>query len=66
MRKSARILDRSSLLDTTDPQVKNAEIEAPPLKRNPREGWAADGKRLAESGDDALVWPEFGNVTLNS
>jgi antitoxin MazE len=26
-----------------------------------RDGWAQASKRLAEKGDDALVWPEFGN-----
>ncbi len=31
------------------------------LERNPREGWARDSQRIAEAGDDALVWPEFGN-----
>ena len=32
-----------------------------PLHRNPREGWADDARRLAEQGDDALVWPELTN-----
>jgi antitoxin MazE len=27
----------------------------------PRAGWAEDAKKLAASGDDALVWPEFAN-----
>ena len=26
-----------------------------------REGWAEASKRVAAQGDDALVWPEFGN-----
>jgi antitoxin MazE len=26
-----------------------------------REGWAEASKRIASAGDDALVWPEFGN-----
>jgi antitoxin MazE len=30
--------------------------------RNPREGWAEDSRRLAEAGDDTLIWPEFGNL----
>ena len=29
--------------------------------RHPREGWAEASRALAEAGDDALVWPEFGN-----
>jgi len=30
-------------------------------RRNPREGWAEASRRIAEAGDDKLVWPEFGN-----
>jgi antitoxin MazE len=30
-------------------------------RRNPREGWAEASRRIAEVGDDKLVWPEFGN-----
>jgi antitoxin MazE len=26
-----------------------------------REGWSDDARRLAERGDDALLWPEFGD-----
>jgi hypothetical protein len=36
-------------------------IEIRPVRRNPREGWAEDARRLAEEGDDALVWPAFAN-----
>jgi len=32
-----------------------------PAKRRPREGWAEAFREIAEAGDDALVWPEFGN-----
>jgi antitoxin MazE len=28
----------------------------------PRAGWAEDAKKIAEAGDDALVWPEFSNA----
>ena len=27
-----------------------------------REGWAEASKAIAASGDDRLVWPEFGNT----
>lgn len=27
----------------------------------PRQGWAADARRLAGEGEDELVWPEFAN-----
>ena len=56
------ILEQTGLLDTADLQVKNGVIEIRPLKRNPREGWAADSQRVAQTGDDALVWPEFANA----
>lgn len=39
----------------------NEVVEIRPIKRNPCEGWAKDSQRIAEAGDDALVWPEFGN-----
>ena len=56
------ILEQTGLLDAADLQVKNGVIEIRPLKRNPREGWAADSQRVAQAGDDALVWPEFANA----
>lgn len=39
----------------------NRAIEIQPIKPNPREDWAIESQRIAEAGDDALVWPEFGN-----
>jgi antitoxin MazE len=56
------ILEQTGLLDAADLQVKNGVIEIRPLKRNPREGWAADSQRVAQARDDALVWPEFANT----
>ncbi len=56
------ILEQTGLLDAADLQVKNGVIEIRPLKRNPRQGWAADSQRIAQAGDDALVWPEFANA----
>ena len=56
------ILEQTGLLDTADLQVKNGVIEIRPLKRNPREGWAADSQRIAQAGDDVLGWPEFANA----
>ena len=71
LEQAREVLEHAALSSLTvahapDLQVKNVEIEIRPLKRDPREGWAADSQRIAQSGDDALVWPEFGNVTLNS
>ena len=31
------------------------------IRRNPREGWADDARRLAAAEGDALVWPELAN-----
>ena len=30
-------------------------------RKSVRVGWADAAKQLAQSGDDALVWPEFAN-----
>lgn len=53
------ILAQVGLADAADLQVKNGVIEIRPLKPNPREGWALDSQRIAQAGDDKLVWPEF-------
>jgi antitoxin MazE len=56
-----RMLAQVGLEDLADMRVNNGVIEIRPLKRNPREDWAKDSQRIAEAGDDALVWPEFAN-----
>ncbi|MEI7786087.1 MAG: AbrB/MazE/SpoVT family DNA-binding domain-containing protein [Betaproteobacteria bacterium] len=53
------ILAQLGLKGTADLQVVNGVIEIRPIKRNPREGWAEDARRLAQQEEDALVWPEF-------
>lgn len=30
-------------------------------RRNPRQGWAEASRKIAEAGNDKLVWPEFAN-----
>ena len=55
------ILAQLGLEGTADLQVHNGVIEIRPIKRNPREGWAEDARRLAQDEDGALVWPEFPN-----
>lgn len=32
------------------------------VRQEARAGWAEDCSALRSSGDDALVWPEFGNA----
>jgi antitoxin MazE len=56
------ILEQTGLQDTADLQVNNGVIEIRPVKRNPREGWAADSQRIAQAAEDPLVWPEFANA----
>lgn len=55
------ILVQVGLQGTADLQVRDGVIEIRAARRNPREGWADDARRLAERGDDALVWPEVAN-----
>jgi antitoxin MazE len=33
-----------------------------PVKQRPRDGWAEASRKIAEDGDDNLVWPEFPNA----
>lgn len=55
------LLSQLGLEGTADLQVRDGVIEIRAVRRHPREGWAEDARRLGEQGDDALVWPEFGN-----
>ena len=48
--------------DTVDISLEEGRIVMAPVKRRPREGWAEASRAIAEAGDDALVWPEFGNA----
>lgn len=47
--------------DDVDMVVEAGRLVIVPIKNHPRAGWANDAQRLAEAGDDALAWPEFGN-----
>jgi len=48
--------------DTVDMTFEEGRIVLAPAKRCARAGWGQASKELAESGDDALLWPEFGNA----
>jgi antitoxin MazE len=48
--------------DDLDLTLDKDRIVLAPIKRNPRAGWAEAAKRLAEEGDDAPAWTEFGNA----
>ncbi len=47
--------------DPVDLSLEDGRIAIAPVRRGPREGWAEAFRVIAEAGDDALVWPEFGN-----
>ena len=55
------ILAQLGLEGTVDLQVRDGVIEIRAVRRNPREGWADDARKIADHGDDALVWAEFAN-----
>jgi antitoxin MazE len=48
--------------DDLDLSLDEGRIVLVPAKRHPRAGWAVAAKRIAEAGDDTMVWPEFGNA----
>jgi len=54
-------LAQVGLEGTADLQVRDGVIEIRAIRRNPREGWAADARRLAAQGGDVLIWPEVSN-----
>jgi len=55
------ILAQVGLEGTADLRVRDGVIEIRAIRRNPREGWADDARRLAAQGDDVLIWPEVSN-----
>jgi antitoxin MazE len=48
--------------DAVDVTLEEGRIVLVPLRRQPRAGWAEASRAIAQAGDDALVWPEFGNA----
>ena len=56
------ILAQVGLEGAADLQVRDGVIEIRALRRNPREGWADDARRVAMQGGDALIWPELSNA----
>ncbi len=55
------ILAQVGLESRAELRVRDGVIEIRPIRRNPREGWADDARRVAGESEDSLVWPEFGN-----
>ena len=48
--------------DDVEMSVESGRIVIAPIHAHPRADWARDARRIAEAGDDELVWPEFGNA----
>ena len=47
--------------DAMNMTLVEGRIVLAPVGRRARSGWAEASRRLVDAGDDALVWPEFGN-----
>jgi len=45
-----------------DMSLAGGQLILVPVKDQKRAGWAAASRAIAEAGDDALVWEEFGNA----
>ncbi|HEY5105315.1 MAG TPA: AbrB/MazE/SpoVT family DNA-binding domain-containing protein [Caulobacteraceae bacterium] len=48
--------------DDVELVVESGRIIIAPVHTHARAGWAKDAERLSLAGDDALIWPEFGNA----
>jgi len=48
--------------DDVELRVEEGRLIIVPSRETPRAGWEEDAKRIAEAGDDSLVWPDFGNA----
>jgi antitoxin MazE len=48
--------------DAVEMTLEEGRIVLAPVERRVRAGWAEASRRVAEAGDDALVWPEFSNA----
>ena len=47
--------------DPVDLSLEDGRIAITPIKRRPREGWAAAFAEIEELGDEDLAWLQFGN-----
>ena len=56
------LLQQVGLSDQAELLVEGEALVIRKPKKHPRSGWDEASKALAESGDDALVWPEFANA----
>ena len=56
------VLTQLGLDSEADMSVEHDAIVLRKPKTDARKGWAEARKAIAASGDDRLVWPEFGNA----
>jgi antitoxin MazE len=56
------VLAQVGLDDEAEMSVEQGAIVLRRPRKGLREGWVDASKAIAASGDDALVWPEFGNA----
>lgn len=50
-----------SVGDAIEIRAENGLVVIAAVRRHPREGWAEEARRMAEAGEDGLVWPDFPN-----
>ena len=55
------LLKQAGLEDQAEILVEGNTLVIRRPKKVSRQGWAEASKKLAASGDDKLVWPEFAN-----
>jgi antitoxin MazE len=48
--------------DAVDMHLEDGRLVLAPVRRPARSGWREASRAIAESGDDAPVWLEFGNA----
>ena len=48
--------------DPVDMRLEDGCLILAPVRPATRAGWADASRAIAATGDDALVWPEFGNA----
>jgi len=48
--------------DAVDMRLEDGNLVLAPVRRPRRAGWTEASRAIAASGDDALVWAEFGNA----
>jgi len=55
------MLEQAGLEKEADMALERGAIVLRRVRQNPRRGWAKASRKVADAGDDKLIWPEFGN-----